>query len=116
MCARSPGEHTYKREIPSLDWVHILSRAADCVLQVKSFGLRFGNRDFWGERIEANSLILTPGLQSHRLLMIRTLRLEGFAAAANDLVDSILGLSTTLMSPTIVDARLLKEAGQPRAC
>lgn len=116
LSARLPDRYACKRAAPSLDWAKILSRAADCVRHVKSFDLRFGNRDSWSENSEASSVILIPGLLPHLVPTVRTLRLEGFVAAADDLVNSILGLSPTLTSLTIVHARLLKEAGRPRAC
>ena len=43
------------------DWGSVLSQAVDTVLKVKSFSLRIGGVDFWGESSEERALISTFG-------------------------------------------------------
>jgi hypothetical protein len=106
------GEEIYS----SLEWGTVLSRAIDCLLNRKSLDLRFGNVGFWSESSEDRSLLSKSEPLPCHLPMLQALRLEEFTATADDLVDFILGHCDTLTSLTILDARLLKKADQPRAC
>jgi hypothetical protein len=107
LSARLAEKHACERETySSLERGNVLSRAIDSLLNRKSLHLCFNQIRFWNE--SESLLFHLPTLQA--------LRLEGFTATADELADFILRHCATLTSLAILDARLLKEADQSRAC